>query len=310
MSSTSRRRATTSRRRITLAAGAILAGAAIPIAAAGTAWADDDTITVAQAEKDAKAGEQVDISINGKTIKDTCPTCTADSGTKGEHNVAIAIGAGSYATDDSGDKGDRAVASGGGFAYLADANDSKATATGADSSASVDTTSGAPADTHDVAVATGGAASEVDASYTTATATGAGSEAYVNAVLIGRPGQPPPTPLPVTHDRLVADGTDSTAYINDASDSRATATGGNNYAQINYTSFPASVDTRDVVTASGASSGADIEDASDSSNVVNNGKSYTIDGINDTHLVNGVVVPHLEMTPLTDVHVMPAMPMP
>ena len=31
-----------SRRRIKLAAGAILAGAAIPIAAAGTAWADDD----------------------------------------------------------------------------------------------------------------------------------------------------------------------------------------------------------------------------------------------------------------------------
>jgi len=40
MSNTSRRRADKSRRRLSMAAGAILAGAAIPIAAAGTAWAD------------------------------------------------------------------------------------------------------------------------------------------------------------------------------------------------------------------------------------------------------------------------------
>src|SRR5271163_477928 len=40
MSNKSRRRANTSPRRVSLAAGALLAGAAIPIAAAGTAWAD------------------------------------------------------------------------------------------------------------------------------------------------------------------------------------------------------------------------------------------------------------------------------
>ena len=34
-----------SRRRMTMAAGALLAGAAIPIAAAGTAWAEGDTST-------------------------------------------------------------------------------------------------------------------------------------------------------------------------------------------------------------------------------------------------------------------------
>jgi hypothetical protein len=43
-----------SRRRVTMAAGAVLAGAAIPIAAAGTAWADD-----------------IYISYDGSTIFDT-----------------------------------------------------------------------------------------------------------------------------------------------------------------------------------------------------------------------------------------------
>jgi hypothetical protein len=45
MSNKSRRRATTSRHRVAMAAGAIVAGAAIPIAAAGTAWADDTSET-------------------------------------------------------------------------------------------------------------------------------------------------------------------------------------------------------------------------------------------------------------------------
>jgi hypothetical protein len=165
MSNKSRRRATKSRHRVTVAAGAILAGAAIPIAAAGTAWADDDTVTVAQAEKDAKAGEPVEISINGKIIKDTCGAdCSANSGTVGEHNKAIAIGTGSEATvTDATDS--TAKASGGSEAIVENTAETgtvshdTATANGANSEARVlnlDIGTASANVTHDVATASGG----------------------------------------------------------------------------------------------------------------------------------------------------------
>ena len=109
MSGKSRRRATTSRRRVAMATGALLAGAAIPIAAAGTAWADE-TQTAGQLEREglspseAKAvvaaeddGTPVQVSYDGKMIVDAnqggaSGDATAASGTK---DVAIAIGGGS-----------------------------------------------------------------------------------------------------------------------------------------------------------------------------------------------------------------------
>jgi hypothetical protein len=187
MSNKSRRRATTSRHRLTLAAGALLAGAAIPIAAAGTAWADDDTITVAQAEKDAKAGEAVAISINGTTH---CFNCAgdanapqADSGSAGEHNTAIAIGNGSIATDDTtGDTHDTAAASAtsatggvGGTAEISFASDSKATATTGSTAEINITATGATGDTKDTAIATG-AGTTADVEFSTgSTANAAGT---------------------------------------------------------------------------------------------------------------------------------------
>ena len=44
MSNKSRRSVKKSSRRVSMAAGALLAGAAIPIAAAGSAWADDTPV--------------------------------------------------------------------------------------------------------------------------------------------------------------------------------------------------------------------------------------------------------------------------
>jgi hypothetical protein len=280
MSNKSRRRASTSRRRLTLAAGALLAGAAIPIAAAGTAWADE-TQTVGQLEheglsaseakavynaeqpaataKDPTGGTPVQVSYDGTTVvnaNNPSAAATADSGT-GPHDVAAAIGGGSNAYDAEGDAHDVAFANGGGHAVINDASDSNATATG-------------------------------------------GSTAYIDANGLPARGE--------THDRVVADGFQSYAYLNNASDSKATATDGGT-AYINLKVDSASVDTRDVVSASGAGSGADIYEASGSSNVVNNGNSYTI-YTNDTHEVNGMVVPHVEMTPLNEVHMMPPTPLP
>jgi hypothetical protein len=96
-----------------MAAGAILAGAAIPIAAAGTAWAD------------------IDISYDGKTIYDNFPN-GEDPAQSGTHNdLAVVIGPASDGTtssaiDTTGDKNDFAVAINGGSADLTDASNSKA----------------------------------------------------------------------------------------------------------------------------------------------------------------------------------------
>jgi hypothetical protein len=109
-----------SRRRLTMAAGALLAGAAIPIAAAGTAWADDpaqadQTETTSQLEHqgltkaEAQAvvtaennGTPVQVSYDGTTVVNdnqgsgpsTDATASSDTGPK---DVAAAIGVGSEA---------------------------------------------------------------------------------------------------------------------------------------------------------------------------------------------------------------------
>jgi trimeric autotransporter adhesin len=290
MSNTSRRRGTTSPRRVTLAAGAILAGAAIiPLAAAGTAWADG-TETVSQLEaqglsateaKDVAAAEMngtpVQVSYDGETVVNANNAGTEATATSGTgHDVAAAIGDSSSATATGGTK-DLAFADGtSSTASVTDASASKATATGTNGLVYVEGT-GAPA-THDVAVGNDGAdADMVNASYTTATATGANTAAQVNVS-----GNGPF--LPVTHDRVVADGGE--AFINDVSDSKATATDGGS-AQINFLSVPASVDTHDVVAASGTSSHADIEGASNSTVTASTGGYAYDSGSNSTVTATG-----------------------
>jgi hypothetical protein len=249
---------------VTMAAGALLAAAAIPIAAAGTAWADDDTITVAQAEKDAKAGEPVEISVNGKIIKDTCNgACTADSGTKGEHNKAIAIGTGSNATVD-------------------DATDSNAKASGG-GRALVENQGGTEPVSHDTATATNGGGATVLNDGTSTVA--------------------------VTHDTVI--GNNGDAQVFDAGSSKATAvntgSGANEGAFVDYAT----------------DSTAKAENAGSEAHVVGTTSSYitgssaveTLGGTtevtaSDTHEVNGMVVPHVEMTPLTEPHMMPPTPLP
>jgi hypothetical protein len=252
-----------SRRRLTLAAGAILAGAAIPIAAAGTAWADDDTITVAQAEKLAKAGEQVEISVNGKTIKDTCVTCFADSGTTGEHNTAIAVGAGSEAT-------------------VSDATDSTAKASGA-GDAFVGNIGGTEAVSHDAATATNGGMADVENEGDSAVA--------------------------VTHD--TASGNNGSAIVADADSSKVTAVNTGNAAGegafIQYA-------TSSTAKAEGPGSFASVLGMT-SSYITGSSAEETLSGdtvvtTSDTHEVNGTIVPHVVMTPLTEPHVMPSMPLP
>jgi hypothetical protein len=74
MSNKSRSSANKSRFRLTMAAGAILAGAAIPIAAAGTAWADE-------APGSGTPGPSIGISVDGKTIMHESPYVSVDGQT-------------------------------------------------------------------------------------------------------------------------------------------------------------------------------------------------------------------------------------
>jgi hypothetical protein len=312
MSHKSRRRATQSRRRVTMAAGALLAGAAIPLVAAGTAWADDDTITVAQAEKDAKAGEQVDISVNGKTIMDTCATCTADSGAVGDHNKAIAIGAGSSATDIDGAAHSTAEASTGGLAQVSGGSDNQATATGAGSAAYDDASS----DSKATANSGGYASTSYSYDHSSATATGTNSNAYTEYS---------------SNSSATATGTNSGAYMEYSSNSSATGSNDGG-AIVEYSSDTKATATdtdfkgnpavysggaADIyqgydgssASATGTNSNAFISEASGSSAVDNNGTTTSVD-TNFTHQVNGMVVPHVEFISPPAVHVMPAMTLP
>jgi hypothetical protein len=179
MSNTSRRRATTSRRRATLAAGVFLAGAAIPIAAAGTAWADEtgsqnQTETVGQLERQGLSASQaeavvkaekhdtpVQVSYDGTTVVDANQggkpgsDATATTSVGSTKDVAAAIGDASSATATGGTK-DLAFANGtNSDAFINDASDSKATATGTGASAAVENNSGIGTVSNDVATANG-----------------------------------------------------------------------------------------------------------------------------------------------------------
>ena len=230
MSGKLRYRADKSHRRLGIAAAAFLAGAAIPIAAAGTAWADDDTITLAQAEKDAKAGEAVAISINGTTH---CYNCTgdanapvADSGTKGEDNTAIAIGNGSMATDDTGDKHDTAAASAtsatggtGGTAEVDYAAASKATAV-----------NGATAEINAVAAVNAPAGFATGDTKDTAVAAGAGTTADVELSNSSKAIATDTGSTPTDPTNGGGPGSAAGAYVTQANDGSAIASGTGSYA--------------------------------------------------------------------------------
>jgi hypothetical protein len=132
----------TSRRRIKLAAGAILAGAAIPIAAAGTAWADT-TETQQQLENqglspneaqavvnaEAPGGTAVEVSYDGKVVVDANQPGIAGmdaTATSARNDVSAAIGGGT----DSTSHGAGAVA-------FTDGTDDNATAHGKDASVQI-----------------------------------------------------------------------------------------------------------------------------------------------------------------------------
>jgi hypothetical protein len=193
-----------SRRRMKMAAGAILAGAAIPIAAAGAAWADD-TLTTDQTERAGqlerqgltgaeardvvtaeKDGTPVQVSYDGQTVvndnqsaADAASSGQATATSGGTHDVAAAIGDGSTSkagTDATGapvtgDIHDRAFANG----------------AGANASVGYDATyQGTGTVSHD-----------------TATANGDGSESIVSNA----------GSAAVTNDRAIANGANSFASV-------------------------------------------------------------------------------------------------
>jgi hypothetical protein len=310
MNNKPRRRATKSRHRVTMAAGAILAGAAIPLATAGTAWADDTVTqtttdkmeTVQELEKqglstsqanavfaaEQPGGTPVEVSVDGKEVVvenqgGTAETdATARSGT-GDFSVAIGGGTDSSAHGTAAsafvvgatpeDNSDHANALGrGASASVIGATDSRAGAAGIAAIATVDNTDPVGTASHDVA-----------------TAIGVKSDAVV--ANLGLAGD-------VTDDEASA-GRLATATVAEASDSTARAAGEASIA---------------VVT------GTPVTYITDSSAEETQGGNTTVT-TSDTHERNGIPVSQvemrlptqLEMTPLTDVHemhVMPAMPMP
>jgi hypothetical protein len=245
-----------SRHRLTLAAGALLAGAAIPIAAAGTAWADD-TQTVSQLEheglsasqakavfnaeqpagtaKDPTAGTAVEVSYQGTLVVNANnhgDTATADSGT-GAKDVAVAIGTGSSSLAGTGTDGvsltgndDKAFANGvDATAQSGAGNDDTASATGKDSQAYAligshdsSTANGATAD-----ASTGGSTIDTTTidklgNYDKAIANGAGDTAFAGTS----------TPVASSHDTATVTGTDSFAQAVEGNDDTAKIVNGNN----------------------------------------------------------------------------------
>jgi hypothetical protein len=254
MSNTSRRRATTSRRRITMAAGALLAGAAIPIAAAGTAWADDtdtpnQTETVGQLQRQGLTTDQalavvhaerhdiaVAVSYDGTTVVDanqrgTSGDASATTSVGSTKDVAAAIGGGSDSTA-TGGPNDRAFADGtNSTAQVEGASDSRATAIGTGSDAYVANQSGTGTLSHDIATDTGGGSAQIytqgaasgNLTYDVATAS-AGALARIDAsVSIGAAEN---ADGDLTHDTATASGV--CASCTNPTGSVAVITGGGN----------------------------------------------------------------------------------
>jgi hypothetical protein len=278
-----------SRRRVAMAACAILAGAAIPIAAAGTAWADDtvtqvtpdkteslDTLekqgltsTQAQAVVTAETpvneggtATAVEVSHDGKIVVDANQgdTASTDATAKSARNdVSAAIGGGS----DSSAIGKDAVAFAEGSST--DNNSIDAKASRADAQASITDS------TDSTATATGphSTATITDSSDTTATARGRAAEAAsyddssVNVTANG--SRSSASSNDNTSSTVSAAGTRAFAYAEGDSDTTATARGTTAYVYAGDISDNASgngtVTADSTLTANGK--GADAEASDD-----------------------------------------------
>jgi hypothetical protein len=254
--STTSRRVTTSRHRVTLAAGAILAGAVIPIAAAGTAWADE-TETVSQLEhqglsaseakavfnaeqptatfKDPTGGTAVEVSYQGNLVVDANNTGTTTAESGATKDVAVAIGADSIAAAGAGADGvslngndDKAFANGvGATAQSGAGNTDTASATGKDSNAfaaigSHDSSTanglGAEASSGGSTITSGGITTiDTLGDYDKAIANGAGNIAFAGSS----------TPVTSSHDTATVTGTNSFAQAVEGSDDTAKIVNGN-----------------------------------------------------------------------------------
>jgi hypothetical protein len=209
-----------SRRRVKMAAGAILAGAAIPIAAAGTAWADDSAaadpaaattettkqlehqgLTHAEAQAVATAeanGTPVEVShdsiivVNDNQGTTSTTEATAASGFAQKEN-AVAIGGGSVA-----DSGTGSPTIGHGPVDLSPGKHDTAFANGAGAEAY----SGAGNDDTASATGTGTEAYAVLCDHDTSTANGDGSKAGTGGSFLEYGD----------HDKATVTGTDSQAY--------------------------------------------------------------------------------------------------
>jgi hypothetical protein len=255
-----------------VAAGAILAGAAIPIAAAATAWADETEttgqlehqgLTRAEAHLVVSAennGTPVQVSYDGSTVvndnQGAAPSAEASAASgSGPHDVAAAIGGGSIADASAGYTGDHdtSIATGGAYASSGDGNHDTATANGYDSTASAGV-----------------------GNYDTATVTGNGSEATT--------GGDSNTSALGNHDTATVTGNDSTASAGTlegpGSEDKAIVKGDDSVAYAGYGFI------HDKAEALGSNLTADAYD--------HNGQT--------------VIVRPEDMTPLVDLHSMPMLP--
>jgi hypothetical protein len=268
-----------SRRRMKLAAGAILAGAAIPIAAAGTAWADDiadqdQTETARQLEHQGLTHSEaqavvtaenndtpVQVSYDGNTVVndnqgDTSSTEASAISGPGPHDVAAAVGGGSAANAGN------AV---GGF----------------------------PAGNHDTAVATDGAGATADiGNHDTATASGAGSAASSGD------GNYDTSTVNGTDSAAGSGGTGTTVGNHDT----ATVTGDDSQA-FAATTGDANSDSHNkaIVKGDGSMAEAGYGYIHDKAEAL--GNNLTADATD--HNGQTVIVRPDDMTPLIDVHSMP-----
>jgi hypothetical protein len=149
------------RRRVKIAAGAILAGAAIPIAAAGTAWADEEISRDGTVVFDNFPGGPARGSsdIGSAALSGASNDTAIYRGPASDYATAAAGAAtGAYGANDAstGDANDMAKATNTSTAYMQGATGSHATATGTDSYATVYGASATDLVTNSSATATNG----------------------------------------------------------------------------------------------------------------------------------------------------------
>ena len=306
-----------SRRRVKIAAGAILAGAAIPIAAAGTAWADDSatpnqTETLTQLENQGLSSDQaqavvtaegngtpVEVSYDGTIVVDVNQGGTAGTDAtarSASNDVSAAIGDGSVSTSQkagavafSDGTNDHAIARGPGASaqvidyFGATANDT-AIARGRDASAQINDDSGNGGNTvtargsHADAYASGDSGLQETASGSQSVAQANGvTNSTVNATGTGAQVK---AEADISNSTLSATG--RAAYVDVFPDNTGNGTSDSTVtANGNHTSADAAGDSNVTVTATGTDSSAAAYDSS-------NGSATST----DTGLVCGPVLCH------------------